>query len=570
MKNQIISNMFEKIADILEIQGESPFKVNAYRRASRVILELNENIETLVEDNRLGDLPGIGDALEKKIEEYLSTGTMKKYEEVTSEISPDLLEMLKIQNLGPRTISMLHKKLGIENIPQLEKAIVEDTLLDLPGMGKKKVENIRRGLELYINSTERISIGAAYPIVERITSELKSKTSLDKISTAGSVRRMRETAGDIDILVASEDQKSIIDAFTGLDIVEHILGAGETKASVIVDGGRQVDLRVVQPFSFGAALQYFTGSQAHNVKLRGIARKRGYKINEYGIYKDNERVGGETEEDIYEALGLVWIPPEMREDRGEIEAAATGKIPELITLKDIRGDLHMHSLYSDGTASIEDMAKAAKDLGYEYIAICDHSHVASYARGLSEERILTEIEEIKDLNQKMKDIKILAGSEVDILSDGTLDFSDDILKKLDFVIASIHIGFKGDVTTRILTAMDNPYVDLIAHPTGRIINRRDAYDIDLNAIFKKAAATGVALEINAHPDRLDLSDVNVRKAAEMNVMIVINTDSHRPDNLTNMIFGVGNARRGWLTPQNVLNTKSYEELRTWKNNRKRK
>ena len=569
MTNQLIAEMFEKIADMLEIQGESPFKVNAYRRGSRVILELDENVETLMEQGRLGDLPGIGEALKKKIEEYITTGTMKKYEEVASQISESLLELLKIQNVGPRTVSLLRNKLGIESIEDLESALRMGTLLQLPGMGERKIEAIKKGVESYKQSKMRISIGFAYPIAQMLIADLSSRVHCEMISAAGSVRRMKETIGDIDILVGNKDQAPVIDAFVNLPQAERVLGAGDTKASLIVSGGQQVDLRVVQPASFGAALQYFTGSQAHNIRLRGIARKKGLKINEYGIYRNDIRIGGESEAEIYQHLGLPWIPPELREDRGEIEVAIDQKLPALVELSDIKGDLHMHSIYSDGKSSIAEMASAAAQSGYDYIAICDHSKAASYAHGLDEARLLKQIEEIRQLNTRLTNIKILAGSEVDILPNGSLDISDDILAQLDIVVASLHSGFKQDVTGRILAALENSYVDIISHPTGRIINKRDAYDVDLDAIFKKAAETGTALEINAYPDRLDLSDLNARKAAAMGVLLVINTDSHHADHLGNMIFGVGNARRAWLTRQQILNTKSYEQFRQWKSARKK-
>jgi len=567
MKNQVIAEMLDKIADILELQGEMPFKVNAYRRAARVINDLQEDITIWWQEKRLRELPGIGDAMVKKIDEFLTTGRMKKYDEVSSQVSDELIRLLNIQNLGPKTLALAHKKLGVNNLQDLVRIIENGSLAQLPGMGDKKIENLRKGIELFQTAQQRISIGVALPIVEQIIAELKQREKLETISPAGSVRRMKETIGDIDILVATDKGAQVINTFIKLPMVKRILAAGETKGSVIVENNLQVDIRAVASASYGAALQYFTGSQAHNIKLRGIARKRDLKINEYGIFSGEKKLGGSREHDMYQLLDLPWIAPELREDRGEIEAAAEHKLPHLIERSDIKGDLHVHSHYSDGHASIEDMVAGAQKLGYHYLAICDHSQYARYAQGLTVDRLWKQIEEISELNRKYTGFKIFTGTEVDILPDGSLDFPDDVLKKLDIVVASIHSGFKQRVTERILAALENPHVDIIGHPTGRLISRRQGYEIDLEQIFKKAAETGTALEINAFPDRLDLSDIHARKAVDMGITLAINTDAHHPDQLDYMKFGVATARRGWVKKQQVLNTMSGEEIIAWKRKR---
>ena len=561
MKNQEIAHIFENMADILELQGEISFKVNAYRKASRVLKDLQEDIGQLAHDGKLRELPGIGEALVKKITEYLETGHIRKYEEISHEVSPDLLSLLKIQNLGPRTLALANQKLNVKNIDDLVRVIEDGSLARLPGMGQKKVENIQKGIQFFRSAQQRMSIGAALPIVETIIEQLKEKIPIEKICPAGSVRRMKETVGDIDILAATDHPKDLIALFTALPVVADVSAAGETKASIrLKDSGIQVDLRVVPVESYGAAQQYFTGSQAHNVKIRGLAKKRSLKINEYGVFSEDKKIAGESETDVYDAIGLDWIPPEMREDRGEIELAAARKLPELIELIDIQGDLHVHSNYSDGHYSIPAIANEAKKSGYKYIAICDHSQSAKYARGLSIDTLLRQTREIDELNQQHGDFKIFKGIEVDILSDGSLDFPDEILAQLDLVIASIHSAFTKSPTERILTAMDNRYVDIIGHPTGRLISQRQGYEIDLGKICEKAKQTGTILEINSYPDRLDLSDVDAKYAADAGIMLAINTDAHEPGNFNFMKFGVATARRAWLTKKNILNCLEFSEI----------
>lgn len=567
MKNGEIAEIFENIADILDLKSEIPFKVNAYRRAARVLSDLWEDISAIWTDSRLHELPGIGDAFVKKISEYLSTGKMTKYESLKQEISSDLLALLKIQNLGPKTLAVAHKNLNVNNINDLVKVIENGQLAQLPKMGEKKAENIKKGIEYFLQARERTSIAIALPLAEEIMAQLRAKFSIEKMTYAGSVRRMRETVRDIDILAVSKNPEQLIKVFTTLPGVDSISGAGSTKASVRFENGLQVDLRVVPAESYGAALQYFTGSQSHNVKLRGLAKKKLLKINEYGIFRDDKLIGGKHETEIYETLGLPWIPPEMREDRGEVERALTGTLPNLVEQSDILGDLHVHTNYSDGKNSITEIANHARKRGYKYLAICDHSVSATYANGLSPEKLLRQSAEIDAFNESNPDFRVLKGTEVDIRVDGSLDYSDEILKQLDFVVASIHTGFKQNPTERIKSAMRNPYVDVIGHPTGRLISRREAYEIDINAIIHEAKMTGTALEINAHPERLDLSDINAKFAAETGVMIVINTDSHEPSNMDFMKYGVSTARRGWLTREHVLNVLSFEEVLQWRSKR---
>jgi len=557
--------MFDRIADVLEFKGELQFRVLAYRKASRVLQDLRDDIETIWKEGKLEDIPGIGEGMAKKIDEYLSTGKMTKYEEVTKGIPSSLIDLLNIQSLGPKTLALAYEKLRVKNLEDLKRVIADGSLAKLPRMGDKKVQSISKGIELFVASHERMSLGIALPLAERVIEELKKAVKVGRISTAGSLRRLKETIGDIDILCEGTDTTKIIEKFTQLPVVERVLASGGTKASVIADGGIQVDLRVVEPASYGAALQYFTGNKDHNVKLRGIAKDKGLKINEYGVFKGEKRLGGKDEEDIYKIVGVPIMEPELREDRGEIEAALAGTLPKLVTRSDIEGDFHVHSIYSDGSDSLETLAEKAVSLGYSFIAICDHSKSANYAGGLSETTLLKQIAEIKKVNARFKGegFRLLAGSEVDIKADGTLDFSDDILKKLDVVIASIHSGFKQRVTERMTTAMKNPYVHIIGHPTGRLISRREGYEVDLGKVMEAAGDTRTALEINGFFDRLDLTDIASRKAKELGITMAIGTDSHNTAHLEFMKFGLAVARRGWLEKKDLLNTRKPEAILKW-------
>lgn len=568
MKNRELASLFDRMADLLEFKGENPFKVNAYRRAARVIGDLTEDIEERSASGTLGKIPGIGAAIAKKVAEYLETGRIARFEEAREGVSDDLIALLDLPGLGPKTLRQLHDALGIENLADLQQAIESGDLEALPGFGKKKAENLLRGIQRYAQSKERMPLGKALGIATELTEALRSSAGVHRIEAAGSLRRMRETVGDIDLLATGADGPAIIGAFVRLPLVNEVLAAGDTKGSVIVADGRQVDLRVVDKDAYGAALAYFTGSQAHNIRLRGIARERGLKINEYGIWRGDERIGGENEEDIYTALDMPWIPPELREDRGEIEAAQARALPHLVERAHIRGDLHVHSTYSDGAATLEEIAAHARQLGYTYVAITDHSQSLHIANGLSEERLYRQIEEIERINRTLSGFRLLSGTEVDIKSDGTLDFPDDLLARLDLVIASVHSGFKQSedrITGRLLSAIHHPHVDIIGHPTGRLLTTRDAYAVDLERVIEAAAETGTALEINAYAERLDLDDLHCRRAKDMGVKLAIGTDSHRLEQMDIMHLGLGVARRGWLEPSDVINTWAVGELIAWTN-----
>ncbi len=568
MKNKEISRIFSRIADALEIKGEIAFKVLAYRKAARVIEDLSEDIETIYEQGRLQEISGIGSGIAKKIEEYIKTGQMTKYQEALSDIPETLLELLEIQNLGAKTIKLAYEKLGVKNLDDLKRVIADGSLSKLFGLGEKKVENIKKGIEIYEQAQERIPIFEAVEIVEEIITYLKKSRLIGRISPAGSLRRMKETVGDIDILATGKDRGKIIELFSEYPGVSRVLAAGETKGSVMLKtekGERQVDLRIVDESEFGAALQYFTGSKAHNIKLRSMARERGLKISEYGVFKGEKKIAGYDEEEVYKILGLPLIPPELREDRGEIERALEGKLPIIVELKEIRGDLHVHSKYSDGILTLDEIARWAKQLGYEYVAICDHSQSAKYAHGLTVERLKNQIEEIDKFNSLCEDFKFLKGVEVDILHDGELDFPNEILLKLDIVIAAIHTGFKKNVTERILKAMENPHVTIIAHPSGRLISKREGYDVDLDKILDAASRKGKALELNAYYDRLDLNEFYLKKAKEKGIRISIGTDTHHAKGFEMMRFGVGIARRAWLESKDLLNSLSYARLKKIKN-----
>jgi DNA polymerase (family 10) len=567
-KNREIAEIFDKIADILELLNENPFRIRAYRNAGENIRELTEDIEDLAGRGELTGIPGVGPDLAGKIKEFISTGKIEDYEKLRKRVSEELTGLLGIQGLGPKTIIKLNRELGIKNLEDLERALEMGEVLKLRGMGEKKVEDIKRGIELFKKSRERIPLGIALPLAEDIVRRISKIPGTKGTAIAGSVRRMKETIGDIDILTEARDGERVVKAFTNLPFVKEVLAAGDTKGSVVLENGIQVDLRVVEPESYGAALLYFIGSKAHNIKLRTIALEKGLKINEYGIFRGDEKIAGETEKGIYETLGLQWIPPEIREDRGEIEAAQYGKLPELVKLEDIKGDLQMHSIWSDGKATIEEMALKAKELGYEYIAMTDHSPSSRIAGGLSIERLYEKKREVDALNKKLKGIKILMGSEVDVKSDGSLDYPDEVLKDLDIAIAAVHSGFKMDMesmTKRIVKALKNPFIHFLVHPTGRLIGRREGYEVDMDEIIRTAKEYGKALEVNSHYLRLDLNDINVRKAVNAGVKIVISTDSHAPDELDMMRLGVATARRGWAEKKDVLNTMRLNELSKWLN-----
>jgi DNA polymerase (family 10) len=566
MKNREIADLLEEMADILEFKGENPFKISAYRKASRIIGDLTQDIEEIAEQGKLKEIPGIGEGMAQKIVEYLKTGKISKFEEARKGVSDELIAIMDIPGMGPKTLSMLHREKGISNLSQLEKALEDGSLRGLFGIGEKKIENIKRGIQLLKQSKGRMNLGIAFPLAKRIVEALREKTGSKNIEWAGSLRRMKESIGDIDILATGPDKEKIVHVFTHLPEVKEVLASGQTKASVIVEGGTQIDLRVVEEDSYGAALQYFTGSKAHNIHLRGIAKAKGIKINEYGVFKGKKKVGGKDEKDIYRALGMDWMEPELREDRGEIEAAQKGRLPKLVQESDIKGDLHVHSKWSDGTSSIEEVARAAQGRGYQYVAITDHSKSLRIAHGLDESRLMKQTEEIDRVNEKLKGFQILKGTEVDILAEGRLDFPEKVLEKFDIVVASIHSGFKQDrakMTKRIIQAFENPYLHIFAHPTGRLLGARDPYEVEMDELIEAAKKFGKVLEINAYFERLDLDDIHCRKAKEMGIQVAISTDSHHPDQMWMMSLGVAVAKRGWLEKKDVLNTLSLKEILKW-------
>jgi len=569
MKNAVLSELFSQMADIMEILGEDRFRINSYRKVARVISDMPTDVETLLTTGELSKIPGIGKSSLAKIEEFIRTGKITAHQQLLKKIPPTLLELLTIPGMGPKGVKAVYEKLEVTSITELKSAIRNGSLAELPGFGAKKADVIARGIEFLEKSTGRIRLDQALEAAELVGGFLKGLSGIEKIQPAGSLRRCAETIGDVDILVAARKGKKIIQAFTIAEFVQEVLGAGPTKGSAIIEvetAPVHVDVRVVPQKSFGAAAQYFTGSKQHNVRLREIAVKSKLKLNEYGLFKGNKMIAGPIEEEIYRKLGLDYIQPLLREDRGEVEAAKAHTLPHLIELKDIKGDLHVHTNASDGVNNITELVEAAKKVGYKYICITDHSRSSAIANGLSARRLSQQIKEIHKLNERLKGITILAGTEVDILADSSLDFDNKLLAELDFVIASIHSGMTSSrekVTTRILKAMDNPYVHCIAHPTGRLIGQREPMDIDMAAVIKHAAQTHTALEVNANPQRLDLKDVHCRMAVEAGVKLAIGTDAHSVEGFDLMGFGVATAVRGWVTKANVLNTFSVAKIKNW-------
>lgn len=580
--NHELAKLFATMADVMDIKGENTFKVLAFRKVGRILEDTTLDIRRCVEEGTLGQIEGIGKSSQRIIEEYVRTGRSADYEEVTASVPAGLLPLLSIEGLGPRTIALLWKERGITSAEELGAAIEAGRLEGIKGIGPKKVAGIRRGLENRAKQGGRVGIGEALPVAEQLLARLRKLPGVKRAEVAGSLRRRRETVGDMDLLCCVEegtDGAAITRAFVGFEGVARILGQGDTKASVVTSSGLQADLRVLGEAHFGAALMYFTGSKDHNVRIRGLAQKKGMTLNEWGLYRlsDYEKaekktaeappvrpIASRTEEEIYRELGLAFIEPELREDRGEVDAALRGSLPRLIARADLRGDLHCHTTASDGVAGIEEMAQAARALGYEFLAITDHSASQAIANGLTAERLIRHAAAIRRAAERIRGITLLAGSEVDILSDGRLDYEDAVLKELDIVIASPHVALKQDAqkaTRRLLRAIENRYVNVIGHPTGRLINAREGLALDLPAIFKAAADSGTALEINAGYPRLDLDEVNARGAIEAGAMLSINTDAHGPDGLKEVEFGLGVARRAWVEPRHVINCMNVEQLR---------
>ena len=564
MKNQEIAHIFTGIADILEIRGENPFRIRAYRRAAQNIEGLAEDV-TGIHEAELKKIPGIGQDLADKIQEYIKTGHLVFYEKLKKEVPSGLVEMLHVPGLGPKTVKMLFEKIKIIAIDDLERLAKKGGLKGLPGIQKKTEDNILKGIAMIKRRTERSPIGHVLPVAEDILRKLKEGAPVKELSLAGSLRRWKDTVKDIDVLASSKDPEYVMHVFIRPPQVKEVLMKGPTKTSIITHEGIQVDLRVVEEGSFGAALAYFTGSKAHNIRLREMAVKRGLKINEYGVFniKTGRKIGGRKESDIYKALKLDFVPPELREDTGEIEAAVYKRLPDLVELDEIRGDLHVHSKDSDGSLRIEEIIDEARKRGYQYIAVTDHSKSLGIARGMSKEQLLDQNKKILSFNKRLRGLRLLSGVEMDIKSDGTMDYPDEVLKKLDIVVASIHSGFRqsrAQLTKRLVSAMKNPHVTIIAHPTGRLIGEREAYEVNMEDILTTAKSTGTAIEINAYPLRLDLGDMYIKRAKELGIKLAISTDTHVAYQFDFMRYGVGIARRGWLGEKDVLNTYTYKEL----------
>ncbi len=568
MTNLEIGRVFKLVADLLELQGADAFRTNAYRRAAQSIEDASENLVYLRDHDALKELPGVGPAIAKKIDEMLSTGRLQYLEELQAEIPTGLPALLEIPGLGPKKARALWQGLGVTSIEDLEAAAKAHHVRDMKGMGTKTEENILKGIEAYRANRERMRLGDALPYAERLITSLQraSGEALTRIEIAGSARRRVETVGDLDFVASATDAVHVMDTFVHLPEAREIRMHGPTRSTILTDAGLQVDMRIVEPECFGSLLQHSTGSKAHNIHLRELAQRKGLSISEYGIadaQTGERRMAAADEREVYEFLGLQPIPPELREDRGEIEAAEKHSLPELVRMEDIRGDLHAHTTWSDGAGSVADMADAARAMGYEYLALTDHSPSLGVANGLTVERLLARAEEIAAYNAAHPEFRILNGTESDIRVDGSLDYPDEILEQLDLVVASVHSRFgmsREEMTARVVKAIESGHVDVLGHPTGRIINRRASYEIDLERVFEAARKTGTAIEINSFPDRLDLRDADARAARERGVRIVLGSDAHHAGHLALLRYGIYTARRAWLEPADVLNTRPLGEL----------
>jgi len=566
MQNADVARIFDELADLLEIQGANPFRVRAYRNASRTIESLSESVAEIAHDeNRdLDDLPGIGKDLAEKITTIIQTGELPQLQELKQEIPEGVVEMLKIPGLGPKKVAVLFETLSIQSLDELKQAAENGQIAKLKGFGKKTEETILEGIGLAAEAGKRFSIAEAQGEVDAVLDDLLKLKSVKQGTVAGSFRRRKETVGDLDVLVTSSDSAAVMDRLAGSDRVVKVLARGETKQRVRLRSGIEMDLRVVPQKSYGAAMLYFTGSKEHNIVIRRRAQDRGLKVNEYGVFRGDDLVCGRTEEEVYDAVDLPWIPPELRENRGEIEWAEQGKLPELVELDDIRGDLHMHTTATDGTASIRDMAEAAKSRGFKYIAITDHSKRVSMANGLDADRLRKHWKEIDKVRSKISGIDILCGIECDILEDATLDLPDDVLAEAEWVIAVLHYGLSqsaDQINKRLVHAIKNPNVCAIGHLTGRLIGKRKGAAVDYDSVFKAAADHGVMMEINAHPSRLDVDDIHAAAAKDHGIPIVINTDSHSVNGFDVMGYGVDQARRAGLEKKDVANTRTLKQFR---------
>jgi DNA polymerase (family 10) len=562
--NARVAEVLYEIGEILTIKGDR-FRSRAFNMAAQRITALTENIDEIRARVELQEIPGVGKSIAGIIEEVLDTGGSRQLEELRESLPRGVRELMELEGVGPKTAMRLQRELSIVSIDDLEAAAKAQRLRGLRGFGEKSEENLLRAIEEHRMMQGRFLLGAVLPVIDDLVSYMSESEASLEVEVAGSARRRRDTVGDIDLLVASNEAEDVVRRFVSMPPVIRILSGGATKSTVVLEKNLQVDLRVIPPEGYGAALQYFTGSKEHNVKLRTVAVKKGYKLNEYGLFdrETEEKVAGEDEAGIYRTLGMDWMEPELRENRGEIEAAMGGRLPDLVRLDEIKGDLHVHSTWSDGTATVEEVARAAMHRGLDYIAICDHSKSLAIARGLDESRLREQMAEINGLNEGLEDFTVLKGFECDIKADGSLDLPDSVLRDLDFLVASVHSGFRSDekeMTERVIRAIHNDHVSAIGHPTGRLIQKRQPYAIDLVEIFEAAASQGVMMEINAFPDRLDLDDVNCRAAKERVVRMSIGTDAHALNQLDVLPMGVSVARRGWLEAKDVANTLSLKEL----------
>ena len=566
-RNEEVAALLEQIAELLMLKNENPYRIRAYTIAAQNIRDLDADIEEVARQGKLDEIPGVGKAIAAKIEEYLRTGKLEYYEQLKREVPVQAVDLLEVPGIGPSRAHLLYEKLGITTIQQLLEAAQNHKLCTLPGFGEKLEQRIAREAARLMQRTKRLLLGVALPVAETVVTLLREVPAVRAIDPAGSLRRMKETIGDIDILVASDRPQEVVDAFTRLPIVKEVLAVGPTRPSILTREDLQVDLRVVHPDEYGSALLYFTGSKEHNIALRSLVQDRGWKLSEYGLFDEtDQRVASRTEQEIYACLGMDWIPPELRENRGEIQAALEHRLPQLVELSHIRGDLHVHSDWSDGHDSLERMVQAAIARGYEYIVISDHSPSLTVAKGLTVERLREQRRRIDELNERYAPFRILQGAEVNIHPDGSLDYPDDVLAELDVVIVSVHSAFdlpEARMTERVIRALSNPHVDLLGHPTGRLLNSRLPYEIDLDAVLDAAAEFGVAIEVNGQPDRLDLPDIWVQRAIQRGILIACTSDAHSTRQLDNMRWSVATARRGWAEARHVLNTRPLAELLQW-------
>ncbi len=564
LNNNDVSRMFSETADLLEIKGDNPFRIRAYRNAARTVENLTESVSDMIErGEKLSKLPGIGSDLEGKIKDIALTGKFEKLEELKRELPGDMSRMMNVAGLGPRRLKKINEELGVTTLDELEKTARDRRIRGLEGLGEKTEKAIIESIERLRETEGTFVIAQARESAEELIDYLKEGGGIKKIEVAGSLRRCRETVGDIDILVCAEEKNMLMRRFVGFERVNKVISKGETRSSVLLNSGMQVDLRVVAEESFGAALSYFTGSKEHNIQIRKRGLSRGLKINEYGVFKGDERVAGKSESSVYRRLGLDYIPPELRENRGEIEAAEKGNLPELLKTGDIRGDLHMHTNLTDGQNTLEEMVKGCRDRGYDYVAVSEHSRQVAIAGGIDEETLEKRIEEINRLNEEIEGIHILNSIEVDIMADGTLDLSDSVLEKLDLTVCSVHYKFnmtEKEMTKRIIKAMENRNFNILGHPTGRMLNDRQPYKVNMKEILKAAGDNNCFMELNAHPKRLDLNDIHLKMARDMGVKVAISTDAHSIKDLGYIKYGRDQAARGWLRAEDVINTYSLEKL----------